>query len=82
MGPATVVYFGLVGVSAPGDLVGRDPYQLFADLHWTTGRHFDPCLLDQFISAVRFMDGGPAQPWWAFTAERKWKHRNNAGPKK
>jgi hypothetical protein len=22
-------------------------------------------------SAVRFVDGGPARPWWAYTAERK-----------
>jgi len=33
-------------------------------------RH-DPCLLDAFISAVRFLDGGPARPWWSYTAERK-----------
>ena len=36
-----------------------------------TGTRHDPCLLDTFIAAVRFMDGGPAVPWWAFTAERK-----------
>jgi hypothetical protein len=28
-------------------------------------------VLDVFIAAVRFMDGEPAQPWWAYTAERK-----------
>ncbi|MGD0384129.1 MAG: helix-hairpin-helix domain-containing protein [Thermoguttaceae bacterium] len=27
--------------------------------------------MDVFISAVQFMDGGPAKPWWEFTAQRK-----------
>jgi hypothetical protein len=27
--------------------------------------------LDDFLAAVRFMGGGPARPWWAYTAERK-----------
>jgi hypothetical protein len=26
-----------------------------------------------FISAVRFMEGAPARPWWHYTAERKKK---------
>jgi hypothetical protein len=28
-------------------------------------------VLDVFISAVRFMEGAPARPWWRYTAERK-----------
>lgn len=28
-------------------------------------------LLDVFMSVVSFMAGGPALPWWTFTAERK-----------
>jgi hypothetical protein len=36
-----------------------------------TNQRHDPCLLDTFIAAVRFMDGEPARPWWAYTAERK-----------
>lgn len=35
------------------------------------GVRHDPCLLDTFIAATRFADGGPAVPWWAYTAERK-----------
>ncbi|HSH95895.1 MAG TPA: helix-hairpin-helix domain-containing protein, partial [Roseimicrobium sp.] len=35
------------------------------------GLRHDPCMLDTFIAAVRFMDGGPKKPWWAFTKERK-----------
>ena len=36
-----------------------------------TGVRHDPCLLDVFIAAVRFMDGGPKKPWWKFTAGRQ-----------
>ncbi len=28
-------------------------------------------MLDTFIAAVRFVEGAPAKPWWAYTAERK-----------
>ena len=31
----------------------------------------DPCMLDTFIAVVRYVDGGPAKPWWHYTAERK-----------
>jgi hypothetical protein len=33
-------------------------------------RH-DPCVIDTFLSAVRFMEGAPPQPWWHCTPERK-----------
>ena len=36
-----------------------------------TGQRHDPCLLDTFIAAVRFLEGGPKKPWWAYTAQRK-----------
>jgi hypothetical protein len=39
-------------------------------------RH-DPCMIDMLISVVRFMDGEPPQPWWAYTAEHK-RHRPDA----
>jgi hypothetical protein len=71
VGPATAGYLRLAGVSRPEHLTGCDPYAVFEKLCRTTGRRFDPCLLDQFIAAVRFMDGEPARPWWEFTAERK-----------
>ena len=31
----------------------------------------DPCLLDTFIAATRFMAGEPPLPWWRYTKERK-----------
>jgi hypothetical protein len=56
---------------SPHDLPGRDPYEMYHDLCRITGQRHDPCLLDTFISAVRFMEGAPKKPWYAYTAERK-----------
>src|SRR5262249_59026231 len=44
---------------------------LYDELCRITGQRHDPCLLDTFIAAVRYMEGGPKTPWWKFTAERK-----------
>jgi len=60
-----------IGIRTPAQLVGKDPYALYAKLNRVTGTRHDPCLLDTFIAVVRFVDGGPARPWWKFTAERK-----------
>ncbi len=61
----------LIGISKPRQLRGRDPYKLYKRLCRITGKRQDPCVLDTFISVVRFMDGEPARPWWHYTAERK-----------
>ena len=61
----------LIGVKTPADLRGRDPFALYESLNRKTGQRHDPCVIDTFISIVRFADGGPARPWWKFTAERK-----------
>lgn len=71
VGPAIAAKLRRVGVEAPADLVGLDPYTLFDELTIRTGERHDPCLLDVFISATRFMGGAPVKPWWAYTAERK-----------
>lgn len=63
--------FHLLGVVHPADLIGRDPYQLYEELCRVTQVKHDPCVLDIFISAVRYMEGGPPKKWWEFTAERK-----------
>jgi DNA transformation protein len=60
-----------LGYEEPSQLREQDPYAMYDRLCALTGSRHDPCLLDTFIAAVRFMDGGPAVPWWAFTAERK-----------
>lgn len=60
-----------IGIFDPRQLIGRDPYDLYALSNEKAGVRQDPCLIDCFISAVRFMEGAPARPWWNYTAERK-----------
>ena len=71
VGPSIAANLRRIGITVPQDLVGRDPYRLYDELCRTTGTRHDPCVIDVFISAVRFMAGEPAQPWWKYTAERK-----------
>jgi hypothetical protein len=71
VGPAVAADLRLLGIDAPQDLRGRDPYKMYDELCRITGARHDPCLLDTFIAAVRFMGGEPAKPWWKYTAERK-----------
>lgn len=71
IGPAMVGDFRTLGVYAPSQLPGCDPYELYDELCRLTGVRHDPCVLDTFISAVRFMEGAPSMPWWKYTPERK-----------
>jgi len=71
IGSAIAADFVRLGIRTPRALAGRDPYALYDELNRVTGTRHDPCLLDTFIAAVRFMDGAPARPWWKYTAERK-----------
>ena len=71
VGPSIAANLWLIGITSPQDLLGKVPYALYEDLCRTTGTRHDPCVMDVFISAVRYMAGEPAQPWWKFTAERK-----------
>ena len=71
VGPATVADLKLLGILRPLELRGRDPYALYRQLCETTGIRHDPCVIDVFISAVRFMEGAAARPWWHYTQERK-----------
>ena len=71
VGPAIAAKLRRVGVRKPSDLAGRDPYVLYDALYTCAGRRLDPCLLDVLIATTRFMNGGPAKPWWAYTKERK-----------
>jgi len=71
VGPAVAGDLRQLGIMSPADLPGRDPYVLYDDLCRITGQRHDPCLLDTFIAAVRYMEGAPKRPWWKYTAERK-----------
>jgi len=61
----------LLGINQPMELIGRDPQGLYQALCIRTRSRQDPCVLDAFISAVRFMEGAPPRPWWHYTPERK-----------
>jgi len=63
--------FILLEIREPFELIGMDPYRMYEDLCNITGSRLDPCILDVFISAVKYMEGGPAKKWWEFTNERK-----------
>jgi hypothetical protein len=71
VGRATATDLRGLGIRVPGDLKGRDPYALYDALNRATGTRHDPCVLDTFISAVRYVEGAPARPWWKYTAQRK-----------
>ncbi|RQD58812.1 MAG: mitomycin resistance protein [Desulfonatronovibrio sp. MSAO_Bac4] len=71
VGPAIAARLRVLGIDKPSDLPERDPYAMYDELNSITGQRHDPCLLDVFISVIRFMEGAPAKPWWKYTAQRK-----------
>lgn len=73
IGPSIAADLRALGIAEPRQLVGKDPYQLYARSNKQAGVRQDPCLADCFIAAVRFMEGAPPRPWWHYTNERK-KH--------
>ena len=71
IGPACAADLRLIGIDAPAQLMGQQPLTLYRALCDATGLRHDPCMIDVFMAAVSFMEGGPALPWWHFTAQRK-----------
>ena len=71
IGPASASDLRLLGIHAPGQLVGRCPFQMYEMLCEKTASRQDPCVIDVFISVTRFMAGEKALPWWAYTKERE-----------
>jgi hypothetical protein len=78
VGPVIASKLRRLGIAHPRELKKGDPYVMYEMLSYVTKRRQDPCVLDVFISAVRFMNGAPARPWWAYTAERKRKFHPSA----
>ena len=60
-----------IGIAEPRDLIGRDPYALYAALCERSGQRQDPCVLDSFMAATDFMRSAAPAPWWRYTAQRK-----------
>jgi hypothetical protein len=71
IGPAFERNLMLLGLNQPAELIGKDPYRMYEDLCAITRKTQDPCVIDVFMSAVRYMEGGPAKKWWEFTEERR-----------
>jgi hypothetical protein len=71
VGPAIARRLVRLGISAPEDLRGRDPAELYDGLAALDGFAEDPCVLDTFTAAVAFAEGGPALPWWEYSRRRK-----------
>ncbi|MEE7561266.1 mitomycin resistance protein [Xanthomonas sp. Kuri4-2] len=71
VGPACEKDLRRIGIRVPAHLAGRDAYDLYAQLCLRTGVVHDPCVIDVFLSVLRFLQGEAPRPWWAFSAERK-----------
>ena len=71
IGPSIAGDLRAIGVLEPQQLLGQDPFDLYRRSNIVAGQRQDPCLIDCFISAVRFMEGAPPHSWWHYTAERK-----------
>lgn len=71
VGKATEKNFNIIGINNPEQLIGKDPYKMYNELCKITNKKLDPCVIDIFISAVRYMEGGSPKKWWEFTEERK-----------
>lgn len=71
VGRSVARYFEGVGVTRIGELVGKDPVELYERMSAAAGQRLDPCLLDTVMSAVDQAEGRPARPWWHYTPERK-----------
>ena len=76
VGPVIASDLFAIGMEMPSDLIGKDPYTLYDRLCRVKGARVDPCVIDIFIAAVRYMEGAPAKKWWHYTAERK-QHLEN-----
>lgn len=71
IGPSIVEDLRVVGIQAPKDLVGRNPLELYALLNTLTRTRRGSCILDVLLSVTDDKAGNEAQPWWAYSKERK-----------
>ncbi len=60
-----------LGLNTPADVAAMDPVATYNRLRTPMGHRHDPCVLDTFLAAKDFMNGGAAKPWWYFTLQRK-----------
>jgi hypothetical protein len=70
VGPAVARRLVDLGITAPDQLRGRDPEELFARMCERAGRAEDPCLLYTLQAVIVEVDGGPSRPWWEYAPAR------------
>ncbi len=71
IGKAMAGDFRQLGFVHPRELAGQDALALYQRMCRLSGQRQDPCVLDTFMAAVEFMEGGPVKAWWEYTDERK-----------
>jgi len=71
IGPAMARDLRLLNIKHPQQLIGNNAYHMHSKLCQLTGKVQDPCVIDVFLAAVHFMEGGNSAPWYHFTEERK-----------
>ena len=52
----------LIGIAHPKELIGKEALTLFDTLSAASGTKHDPCVIDVFMSAIHFMEGGTPLP--------------------
>ncbi len=71
IGPSIAADLRRIGIHQAADLQGRQAWELYERLCEVDCCRHDPCVLDVFLSAVDFVQGSPARPWWKYTPQRK-----------
>ncbi|MEA3547021.1 MAG: helix-hairpin-helix domain-containing protein [Thermodesulfobacteriota bacterium] len=71
IGKAIAKDLQIIGIKHPQQLIRKNPFNLHETLCKITGKNHDPCVIDVFMLAVDFMEGGEPKSWWEFTSERK-----------
>lgn len=56
---------------SPNQQLGKNPFEMYEQLCTITGQRHDPCVIDVFISVMRFADEEEPRPWWKYTVHRK-----------
>lgn len=71
VGPRTEGDLHRIGITRPGQLIGKDGFKLYDKVCRKDGELHDPCLIDVFLAAVDYMEGAPKRGWWWYTPRRK-----------
>ncbi|MDB4991890.1 MAG: hypothetical protein JWL75_135 [Parcubacteria group bacterium] len=71
IGPRMADDFQKLGLKAPHDLAGKDPFTLYQKMCRVSGARQDPCVLDTYMAAIDFMNGAKPKMWWTYTLLRK-----------